>query len=959
VKKRSKLRGYQFSIIQQSKGMKKLFTVFTLIFCFGFTQISAQKFSIVGVVADSVGKAMQNATVLLLSAKDSSLISFGRTSDKGVFTLKNVPPAADYILKITFVGYEPYWQDVKKDLKPNDAGIADLGGIRMTPLSKMLDAAVVTGYKDPVKINGDTTEFNASSFKVQPNAVAEDLLKKLPGVEVGKDGSVTAQGETVQQVYVNGKKFFGKDPKVALQNLPANSIDKVKIYDKKSDQSEFSGIDDGTREKTIDLTLKTDYTKGTFGNVTGGGGIAEGADARYLGKFSINKFSKTQQLSFLGIGNNVNKTGFSVEDYMGFTGTTQRMNRGGGGGGVTMQFDGSQSVPLDFGNNKGFQTAWSGGVNFNNQFNSKTELNVSYFYNDVINEQKKTSERQNFLTNGSFKTNANSDSKTENQNHRVNLTLDHKIDTFTSLKLTSVFSATQNTSNSTAFTENRRSDETPQTKSNQSNYTEGSGLSMQNSLLLRRRFMKKGRTMSANVFYNLNESKRDADLNSLTNNYLTKRDSTINQNDVRDNKRNNYGTTISFTEPLGNRQYLEANYNYSTTANNADRQVYDITKGEPIKNNNLTNVYNNDYIFNKTGLTYRLNRKEFTFATGVQYQYSTLKGEFISKNTIFAPRNFQFVLPNLRFDYNPVQGKSMRFSYETSVREPSIDQLQPLRDNADPLNIYVGNAELRPEYSNRFSVNFNRFNQSNFHMFFGNFNYTYTANKISTAQFIDQSFARITTPINVRNDQQGFGFFGFGMPIYKQILRMNVSTNLNAGQGIAKINDVDNTTQRLGASIGLRLNLNIKDTFDVSFNGRIQRNQTSYSVNTKQNQLYYNYTYDVEANYRLPLGIRLSSNFDYSIITGQTFGTTVGIPLWGASISKYMLKKDKGELKLAVIDILNRNSGITRTADVNYILNEVTSSLGRYFMLTFTYNLNPMMGGGRGPGGPRVMMQRF
>lgn len=946
--------------------MKKLFTIFTLVLCFGFTQISAQKFSITGVVAGGDGKALQSATVLLLAAKDSSLVSFGRTTDKGVFLLKNVPSATDYLLKITFVGNEPYFQDVLKDVKPNDAGVVDLGGVRMTPLSKLLDAATVTGFKDPVKINGDTTEFNASSFKVQPNAVAEDLIKKLPGVEVAKDGSVTAMGESVKQVYVNGKKFFGKDPKVALQNLPANAIDKIKVYDKKSDQSDFSGVDDGEREKTIDLTLKADYSKGVFGNVSAGGGTAatEGADARYLAKFSINKFSKTQQLSFLGLGNNVNKTGFSVDDYMGFTGTTQRMQSGGGGA-VRLQFDGSQSVPLDFGNNKGFQSAWSGGVNFNNQFSPKSELNVSYFYNDIVNQQNKVSNRENFLTTGNFKTHTESDSRTENQNHRVNLTFDQKIDTFTSLKLTSVFSATKNFSNSNSLTENSKGDGTLQTSTKPTNITEGSGLSMQNSLLLRRRFMKKGRTASANVFYNINQSDRDGTLDAENKYYnfgttgTTKIDS-IHQTDGRVNKRDNYGTTLSYVEPLGNRQYLEANYNFSTTNNNADREVYDVKNGETKYNSILSNKYTNDYIYNKTGLTYRMNRKEFNFSTGVQYQYSTLKGESISRGMPFETRNFNFLLPNVRFDYNPVQGKSLRFAYETSVREPSIDQLQPIRDNTDPLNIYIGNADLRPEYSNRFSVNFNRFNQSNFHMFFGNMNFTYTANKISSQQTVNPTtFARETTPINVRNDKQGFAFLGFGMPLYKQVLRMNLNSNINVGQGIAMINGVENLTQRTSVSLGLRLNVNIKDTFDVNFSGRVQSSNTSYSLNTNQNQQYYNYSYDAEANYRLPFKFKLSTNFDYSIITGQTFGTTVGIPIWGASLSKFMMNKDRGELKLAVFDILNRNTGINRSADVNYILNEVTRSLGRYFLLTFTYNLNPMMGGSQRGGGPRVMMQRF
>jgi outer membrane receptor protein involved in Fe transport len=954
--------------------MKKLL-LFLLIFI--STHLFAQKINITGIVADGDGKAMENATVLLLAASDSSLVSFGRTKPTGTFELKNVSLSANCFLKLTFVGYEPYFQDIAKDTKPTNGNTLELSGIRMTPLSKLLNEAVIKAERDPVKINGDTTEFNASSFKVQPNATSEDLIKKLPGMEVDKNGNVKAQGEAVTQVLVNGKKFFGKDPKIALQNLPAGAVDKVKVYDKRSDQAEFSGIDDGEREKTIDIQLKKDYSQGTFGNGTlGGGGVEGDVASRYLGKFAINNFSKTQQLSFLGNGNNINQTGFSMEDYAGFTGATRQMASGGG---MRISSDNTNGVPLDMGGTKGFLKTWSGGVNYNKVFSKKTELNMSYFFNDQTSDNRTTTNRVNNLSSRGAKfTNTVSDALTTNQNHRLNLTFDHKIDTFTSLKLTSNVSKTKNSSANYTTTENLLSDKkTLQNSGINANNTEGGGMSAQNSLLLRRRFMKKGRTVSANIFFNYNESTSDGNLNSsqiFYNDGIGKPNPDIVQDDNRVNERSNYGTTLSFTEPLGKRQYLEANYSYTATVNNADRDVHKLVNNERIADTVLSNKYINDYIYQRTGLTYRINKKEWNFSTGLQYQHSDLNGDLITKKTTIK-NSYDFALPNMRFEYSPVQGKRATFSYETSVREPSITQLQPITDNSNPLYISRGNPDLIPEYNNRIRVGYNHFNQATFSAFFSNISFNYTNNKITNVQTSDTSGRRLSQPINVRNDISSNGFIGYNVPLVPQLLRFNMRSNASYGRGLGFINTADNLNSRTPnitsienlinrASIGLTLGLTltVKDSFDLSVSGTVNHNTTGYSAQPQNNQKYNIYDLETDFNWRLPLGLKLNSSFTYNIIKGGSFGTSQGIPLLNAGISKYMLKQNRGELKFQVVDILNKNKGYSRSENVNYTQEEYVTSLGRYALLSFTYAFNPMggmFGGGRGGrgGGMRMIMR--
>jgi hypothetical protein len=406
--------------------MKKFVFLVSVVFisCLSF----GQRFSITGIIADTLSSPLPSSTIMLLNSKDSTLVNFGVSDAKGNFEIKNVNKG-DYLLKVTFVGYMPHTQRVTA---PTGGSVLELGLIKMKPLTKELESVIVLGEKAPVTVKRDTIEFNAGSFKTNANATVEDLLKKLPGVEVETDGTVRAQGEEVQRVTVDGREFFGRDPKLATRNLPADAIDKVQVFNKKSDQAVFTGIDDGQSEKTINLELKEEKRNGAFGTMMGG----VGTEDRFQARASINRFSKGQQLSFLGMGNNINEQGFSIDDYMNFSGGSQQMMSGGR---IQLSFgsDNQSGVPLNFGGRpNGIMTTYGGGVNFNKDLSKKTKLSTSYFYNHIDQDIIKSLDRLNYLPTGNYTFNQKSKQQTNNDNHRVNLTLDHQIDSANSLKLT-------------------------------------------------------------------------------------------------------------------------------------------------------------------------------------------------------------------------------------------------------------------------------------------------------------------------------------------------------------------------------------------------------------------------------------------------------------------------------------------------------------------------------------------
>lgn len=918
----------------------------------------AQKSSIKGQVVDSTSNAMPSATVMLLNAKDSSLVNFGLSDAKGFFEIKNVSKGI-YDLKISFLGYAPFTQRIEAT---GEVPVVEAGQLKLQPQARQLDEMVIMGEKVPVRIKGDTIEFNAGSFKTKANANVEDLLKKLPGVEVDPDGTVRAQGEEVRRVLVDGKEFFGRDPKLATRNLPADAIEKVQVFDKKSDQAEFTGIDDGQREKTVNLELKEDKRNGMFGNATAG----IGTEGRYQVKGNINRFRKDQQLSFLGMGNNINEQGFSMSEFMNFTGGSQQMMSGGGGGGaVRLTFDGNNSsgVPMNFGGRQnGIMTNYAGGVNFNKDLSKNTQLSSSYFYNHLDQNISKLTNRINYRPDGSsYNFDQVSKQLSNSDNHRVNLTLDHKIDSANLLKFTGSFTYSDMEMNSSNVGITSEEGDV-QNESIRNNYSAQTNANFNSSLLWRHRFEKKGRTMSTNLTLGLSETNGEGNQDSENHVYTGAPEQIdILQTNSQLNENQSYGATVSYTEPLGGRKYLEASYNIRTNRNSVDRGVFDVENGQEIYNDTLSTRYESNYVYSRPGLNFKINRQKFSVTVGASYQTTTLKGDLILQDTKID-RQFENILPAAHFNYDFSNFRSFRLDYETSMQEPSIQQLQPVVDISDPINTSVGNPDLEPAYNHRINLNFTTFDPSRFINFFAFVTTTYTTNAIVNSQTVnDETFVRLTKPVNVDDNLNVNGNFNFGFPIKPLNSRFNVGPSVSYSNSESIIDGLTNTIKKKTLGGNVRYNYTYKETLIVDLSANLSHQETLYDFSTPD-QVYFNQTYTAETNLTLFKNYQLNGVFDYLIYNSATTDYHQAIPLLNVSISRFILKNNSGELKIGVNNLLDESMGVTQTASDNYLQRETMNNLGRYYMVSFTYamnkHLNPMGGGNRRGGGMRMMIRQ-
>jgi len=942
--------------------MKKYF-ILTVLIGIAASATFGQKFSIKGQVTDTLSSPLPSSTVMLLNPKDSSLVNFGVSDVKGFFEIKNVSKG-EYLLKITFVGYANY---TKRVTTPAEAGVIELGRIKMAPQTRQLDEVIVQGEKNPVTVKKDTIEFNAGSFKTKTNATVEDLLKVMPGMEVETDGTVRAQGEQVQRVTVDGREFFGRDPKLATRNLPADAIDKVQVFDKKSDNAQFTGIDDGQREKTINLELKEEKRKGAFGNLMGG----VGTDDRFQTSGSVNRFGKGKQISFLGMGNNINEQGFSIGDFMNFSGGAQAMAGGGGGGTRTVTINsggssGNNSGPTvnTGGRQSGIMTNYAGGVNNNRDLSKDTKLTSSYFYNQLDRDVSTDLTRTNFLPDESLNNVLTQKSKqlSSNDNHRGTLMLDHNIDSANTIRATANASYTESDQNTISQGETRKlTDNSLLNENLRKTFNAQNALSLNSSLLWRHRFEKKGRSMTTNLSLGLSSTDSEGTLNTANKIYnQTPGEQLVEQTNTQTTDNQSLGATISYTEPLGGRKYLEANYNFQTNNNDVNREVFDVDSGTPVFNTQLSNKYISNYIYNRPGLNFKMNREKYSITAGASYQMTSLKGDLISRD-VKIDRNFENLLPTVRFNYDFTSFKHLRLDYETSMQEPTIQQLQPVVDNSDPLNIYVGNPGLIPAYVYRLNANYTSFNPTKFVNFFAFINTAYMKNAIVNSQTTDPvTFARITQPVNVSSSKNLNANFNGGFPIKKLNSRFNIGPTASISESITILNDQENNvrSKTLGGSV--RYNYTYKEFIILDLSANLSHQETEYDFNTPDQQ-YFNQTYRSELNLNFLKKYAFNTTYEYLIYNSTTNDFNEAMSFLNISVSRFVLKNNAGEIKVGVNNLLDQSNSVTQSSGENYLQQQTTNNLGRYYMLSFTYalnkHLNPMGNRRQGGGGMRMMIR--
>ncbi|MBS1935254.1 MAG: carboxypeptidase-like regulatory domain-containing protein, partial [Bacteroidetes bacterium] len=537
--------------------------------------IAQKNGSVKAVLLDSLAKkTVADATITLMQRKDSSLVSFTMSDTKGKFELTNLPNG-NYRLLITHVNYHN--NVVNFSIDDNHKSI-DLGTIIMNDKTVMLKEVVVSSEAPAVTLLGDTVQYNAGSFKTQPNANVEDLLKKLPGVKVDKDGNVKAQGEKIQKVLVDGKEFFGNDPKVATKNLPADAVDKVQVYNKLSDQAELTGFDDGNSIKTINLKLKEDKKKGAFGKISAGAGD----DGRYQGKFNVNSFKGARQLSVIGMGNNTNAEGFSFMDILNFTDAGNQLKNGSGDVNIQVN-DNDPLAGLLGASNSGINTTWAGGMNYNNIIGKKIDFQSNYLFTRYNPAKQTNLQRKYLLPDSSYTYNENAYTNNLNYNQRINLSADYQLDSFTSIKLIPSFSyqQTTNSSRSDFSTLSEQGNKSNDGYSN--NSLQNSGYNFSNTLLFRKKFRKRARTFSLNIQSNFDNSNGNGSLQSLTNYYdissspLSK--NAIDQQYNTENTLNSYAIRAVYTEPLFRRSLIEFSAGNSRSKNSVNKTTYNFDAG--------------------------------------------------------------------------------------------------------------------------------------------------------------------------------------------------------------------------------------------------------------------------------------------------------------------------------------------------------------------------------------------
>ncbi len=927
---------------------------FTLLISLFFLSIAAnaQKggFALKGQLTDSLQKQqVGDATVSLVNAKDSSLVGFTRTDSAGRFRFDHLKPGK-YRLSASQVNFHPQWKNFEVN------GDVDLGPVVMKDRS-IMEEVTVKAQRPPVVVNGDTLEFNAEAFKTKPNAVVEDMLKKMPGVEVDKDGSIRVNGKRISRVLVNGRDFFNGDPKMATRNLSADAIDKVQVFDKQSDQSEFTGIDDGNKTPTLNLKLKKDKKNAAFGKAT----VAAGTKDRYDGQFNINKFNGDQQLSAIGMANNTNRQGFSIMDMLNFSGQSRRMMSGGGGRIVINNGNDDEfGLPVaGINNNQGITQTIAGGLNYNDTWKKKTEVNASYFYNNLTLDNTRNTSRQNILPGNEFNYLQNSSTENKTSSNRFNFSVDHKIDSFNSIKLSSVFGY-QKGSNAK---KNDYESFVPNDKmlnngfSNTSNTTEGYVTNQE--LLYRHKFKKKGRTFSATGSMQYNDSRAKGTQNAI-NNFFS--NGTISQRDTLDQVTRlnsitqSYGVNASYTEPLGKRSLLEFRGFYNTSTGDLDRKTYDYnrTSGTHDKMNTiLSNAFENTYDYMGGGISMRTQQKKYGYSVGANLQHAQLNSHL--KDSAFRiKQNFTNLLPVANFNYNFTKTKSLRLDYSTSASQPTAKQLQPVQDISDPLNIISGNPSLKQSYAHNASLQFFNASPARQKNLFVFLNYTATQNAIVNSDRINASGARTSMPVNTNGVYNINVNIDRGFRIKKLNTRLELGLNANYNRSVNFINDDKNKTSVLSVMPRVNASYSYKELLDISAGARVSYNNARYSLQPSLNNNYWRQVYELEATVNLPAGFTISNEFSYSAYTGRSNGYNTRVALWNASVSKQVLKSKKGEIRLSAFDLLNQNTGVDRNGNANYVEDVQYKTLQRFFTLGFTYSLQKA-----GNGGPRAVIRTF
>ncbi len=901
------------------------------------------KINIKGVLTDTLGVPIPYATVMLLSPKDSTLQNFTSTSDNGDFKFNSVKNTA-YLFKISHMTYIPFQQYLGISKSEN----MDLGTIKLKEINQTLMEVVIKAAKAPLFIKGDTIEYDATTFKVAPGSTVEDLLRRLPGIEVDGSGNISTQGKNVNKVYVDGKTFFGDDPKSATKNLGAETISKVQVFDEKSEQTKLTGIDDGTKEKAMNLELKEEFKNGKFGKIS----AAAGTESRWASNGNFNRFNKKTQLSFIGYANNINQTGVNWEDYSEFQGNNAFNNFDNGDFGFNTRrrmfifsFDDS---PVNNYDGRGLTQNYGGGTNFNYD-NKGKKFNASYFYNQTDLDFVQTSQRQTFIdeSNYSDRTDTLTNSNLR-ASHTIGSRFEREFNPNNKLIVKGNFKLSDN--NTIKTNERTITDFSlvPYNHLTLNNDSDLNSFKITSAGIYRHLFSKKGRSIAGSAGYNLSISDGTEDINTVNKFFEATTPTDQIKNLINSDKNaQEFKSSLLYTEPLNEKLFAEIFYNFSNVDNFSNRQTL-APLNSNIRIDSLSTYYEQNTLYNRFGTVLRYAYDGFNAAIGVAAQSLVLSGKNaidkgVEWSTIQDPKSYLNFTPNLQINYDLGRQMHAEISYVNQINVPDFNDLYPIKNTADPTYQVIGNPNLITEKSHEAEIEFHYWNPSSFANFNLSTSYNITKDPIVYNQETifdkENGVITISTPENMDQKNTFRTWLWTNIPIIKTKLSLQLNGGLTDSQSPVRINTTEDKINSKNYNVGSNLNLTLgtKLTFTAGLNGSIT--DIRYSTFEIHNQNYYNYSMKSSVKWQFEKNTYIESSFNYNVYKNDKFDLDQKFPIWNASVRHIIGKKKRFEIRLSAYDILNKNVTINQYAQRNFIEQSKTNTLTRYILLGVTYNI--------------------
>ncbi|WP_457288337.1 outer membrane beta-barrel protein [Pedobacter sp. UYP24] len=851
----------------------------------------AQTYTVKGAVLDTAGLPLPGAIVRVNWVKDSLAISTNTTGDFNLAKVKS----AQFTLTAAYLGFQTF----KKDYQITQGNTLIIPSIKLLPISNTLDGVTISGTP-PIRITEDTVSFNAAAFPVREGDAVDEVLKKLPGIVVDKDGNVTNQGVPITKIKVNGKDFYGTDVATAIKNMPADIIKNIQLIDDYGDQAKLTGIKTGEPEKVLNLTIAEDKKKGYFARASGGVGSSD----RYNTSLRGNLMKGERQISFDGTVANAN---------------------------------------FRNGNGDGVNTKNGGGINYRNEWSPKLSADANYNFDNTKNNTISSAFTRSSLQDSAHSftrlENADNNNSSNHFNHNFSANLEYKADTMNYLKISPGLSYNNNEGNNSGAS--IITQESLKTNRLSTNFNTSNSLNFRTNLFFNHKFSKHGRNLS--MWGNVNYSDGNNFRNSVNDYIITNigLDSTRYQNQLNDQTNSNLGTYtgVSYMEPFGKKTFVEFNYNFGRSATSNEKKLRDVIGGEEVYNNDLSNNYDFQFVTNKVGVNYRFIDEKLNYTIGVNAQPAILRGQNVSKNVNTMQRTFN-VTPSARFVYKFTKQETVELNYWARNNQPGFYQLQPISDNSNLQNIVTGNPNLKPEFVNSVNAHYKQSDWNLGHLFDASVSYNQTQNKIVTTKvLVPGTINQFTTYTNTDGFYDLNGNYGYTKPFTGKKFTINYGGWGSMQNNVSFVDRNRNNAKRLnwGQSLGLRVDL--EDITNLELETSYSESKIDNSLPSSQDRKTGRLEYGINGrNYFFKV---LTVGYDFSKVVNSGYNSSfINNPTILRLFMEYkFLKKDMGVLRLDGFDLFNQNSGVTTDAYDNVIVDRRVNRLGRYFMCSFIFKV--------------------